>query len=266
MAFGNSTFSNASSAVNDLLQGEATRDGLYLKAQGTRITATGTRLQATGNRVEGDNYDLAAALAAKNAEYTRESTAVQQTMADRQIYLGIGAARTAIAGSGFAESGSAVDLMRDSATQGALQKHMIERQGEITEAGYDEQAQSYTKLASYARYAATVQDSVAVQQDQIAASEERLGDQAQRNGRTMAIVHGIAAVGSLFTGGISLPGGDGESNPSSDAYGSNPFTPYGTRNPAYDTDTASGSRSGNPSGVYGSNPLTPYGTRNPAYD
>jgi hypothetical protein len=133
--------------VSDIFKGFATADSLRLKAK--------------GDIVEAGNYDLASTLAKQNEKFTEQSTAVKQLMAQRQEYLGIGQERTEIAGAGFTESGSALDLLRSSASQGAMQKQLIGQQGLITEAGYTEQATAYTNLASYAREAADKENSMA---------------------------------------------------------------------------------------------------------
>jgi hypothetical protein len=73
---------------------------------------------------------------------------------DRQITLTIGGQRADVAGAGLKESGTALDLLRDSAAQGALAKDVLARQGVIQEAGYEEQAQSYDVMSGAAKYAA----------------------------------------------------------------------------------------------------------------
>ncbi len=191
MAFGNATFSDAGSAVNDLFSSQANATGLRIKSQGIR-------LQAEGNRVEAGNYDLASTLAKQNEQFTEQSTAVKQLQADRQIELGIGQETADIAGAGFGKSGTALDLLRSSAQQGALQKAVLGQQGLITEAGYQEQAQSFTNMAGYARYAAGQEDSIASQTD-------RLADTTARNGLISAGIKGIAAAATLFTGGAAAP-------------------------------------------------------------
>lgn len=170
MAFGNATFSDAAGAVSDLFSSQATAKGLRLKAQ--------------GDLVEGTNYDLAAGLARQNEQFTEQSTAVKQMMSDRQIQLGIGQEEAGIAGAGFANSGSALDLLRSSASQGALQKQLIGQQGLITEAGQNEQAQAYTNLAGFARYSADVQNQQA--------------DSAETAGQITAGIKGAAAIATLF--------------------------------------------------------------------
>jgi hypothetical protein len=132
MAFGGNTISGVSGGVSDIFGGYAKAAGLKLKAQ--------------GDLVEAGNYDLAAGLATQNEKFTEQSTAVKQTMADRARYMGIGTETADIAGAGFdTGSGSALDLLRSSAQQGALQKQLIGQQGLITEAGYTEQATAYTE-------------------------------------------------------------------------------------------------------------------------
>ena len=173
MAFGSGTINSAGGAVQDIFGGQATGAGL--------------RLRARGNLAEADNYDLAATLARQNAAFTEESTAVKTAQMGRAVYRGIGTAESDIAGAGFAMSGSALDILRDSASQGALTKAILGRQGLITEAGYEEQAQSFTNMSKAARYAAEEQD--------------KMAGTAERNGWITGGIKGAAALASLFTKG-----------------------------------------------------------------
>lgn len=170
MAFGTGTMGLAGGAVDDIFKGQATAKSLRLKAE--------------GDLVEAQNYDLAADLAKQSAEFTRQSTAIKETQAQRQLYLGLGKTGSDVASAGFSMSGSALDLMRDSAAQGGLTKAVIGQQGLITEAGFNEQAQAYTNLAGYARYAA---------------NEERdMADTAETNGYITGGIKGAAAIATLF--------------------------------------------------------------------
>lgn len=168
MAFGNATFANAGGAVADLLGGKA--------------TAAGLRLKAHGDRVEGDLYSDAADLAQQNEEFTRQSTAVKLFQQERESYKILGGQQADIAGSGFMDSGTALDLMRDSASQAALSHALIGQQGNIAEEGYQQQAKSFRMMAGSARYAAGV--------------EEEQADTAIRNSY---ITGGIKAASSLAT-------------------------------------------------------------------
>ena len=128
-------FNGAGAAVNDLFASDASD----LKAQGLGLEAT--------------NLDAAAALAGQNEQYTEQSTAIKQTMLDRNIAQTIGSQQTEVAGAGFAASGSALDILRDSASQGALSKNLLAQQGLITEAGYKEQQTAFQNQAQAARLA-----------------------------------------------------------------------------------------------------------------
>lgn len=162
MAFGASTFSDIGGAVGDL------------------FAASADRSKAAGDRVEAGNYDLASTLATQNEKFTESSTAIKQAQLDRSIYQTIGGQQADVAGAGFANSGSSLDLMRDSAQQGALTKAVGAQQGLITEAGYTEQATSYTNMASAARMAADAEDKAATGADWTSA------------------IKGVAAVATLF--------------------------------------------------------------------
>src|ERR1700730_6424021 len=136
-----STFSNAGGAVNDIFAGIGAATNASLQAKGLRI-------KAAGNLAEGQEYDLAASLAAENEKFTETSTQIQEAQRERENTLQIGGQRADIAAAGFAESGSALDILRDSASQGALSKAVLGQQGLITEAGYTEQEASYNLMAS----------------------------------------------------------------------------------------------------------------------
>lgn len=136
MAFGNATFTNAGAAVNDLFYAG---DAADLKVQGFGL--------------EAGQYDRAAGWADQNARFTADSTAIQAEQLRRKEYLGLGSISAQVAGSGFANSGSALDIMRDSASQAHLQQAVAGYQGLITEAGYHEQAANYRNMAAAARIA-----------------------------------------------------------------------------------------------------------------
>jgi hypothetical protein len=128
----NQTFTDFGSAASDL------------------FAAQGERLKAEGDQFEQQSYEEAAQLATQNEQFTEQSTAIQQTAADRNLYQALGKTTADVAGAGFATSGSALDLLASSAQQGATARAVIGQQGLITEAGYQEQAESYTNMANAA--------------------------------------------------------------------------------------------------------------------
>lgn len=174
MAFGTGTISSIGSAVSDLFAADAHKS------------------KAVGLGIEATNYDEASQFATQNEKFTEQSTAIKQTQLDRSNYLTIGGQAADVAGAGFAASGSALDLMRDSASQGALTKAVGEQQGLITEEGYKVQSDSYTNMAAAARVAQDAENNAA-------------------EGSTFSsIFHAASAVASVFlapaTGGASLAG------------------------------------------------------------
>jgi len=90
----------------------------------------------------------AATAYAKAAQYTAVETGIKEQMATRQIYQTIGAAKAAIGASGLEESGSAADIIRSSAQQGALTKGLIETQGSIDYSNYMAQSKAASAAAS----------------------------------------------------------------------------------------------------------------------
>lgn len=135
MALGSATFSGFGGAVSDLFAG------------------FGDLAKAKGDVFEKQNYELAATLAQQNEEFAKQSTAVRVMQADRELSKAQGQTAADVAGAGFAMSGSAIDIMRENASQGALTKQVLGQQGLITEAGYQEQAQSYENMAQAAQVA-----------------------------------------------------------------------------------------------------------------
>jgi hypothetical protein len=180
--FSSSTFSNAGGAVSDLFNAFGAEQSADLKAEALD-------LKAQGDLSEAQQYDLAQSLAKQNSQYTAESTAIQQSQLQRNTTMQIGGEKAAIAGAGFAESGSGLDVLADSARQGALAKETLGQQGLITEAGYNEQAQSYGIMASTARTTA--------------AGEEDIANQTKEAGQT-AMWGDIA--GSIFKGAAAVAG------------------------------------------------------------
>lgn len=176
MAFGGSTFTDTAGAVSDLFAASADQS----KAQGLR-------LKAQGDALEGQNYDLASTLALQNEQFATTSTAIKQAQNDRNIYQTIGGQQADVAGAGFAASGSALDIMRDSASQGALTKAVAGQQGLIQEAGYQEQATSYQNLSKAA--------GIAVEADNVAADA---ADKAAEGADITAGIKGAAAIATLF--------------------------------------------------------------------
>lgn len=127
------TFSNAGGAVSDLFGGFA------------------DFAKSAGAAAEAKQYGVAEKLAKQNAEYEQESTAVRDMQQQRTTYQMVGGAQADVAAAGFSNSGSALDILRSNASQGALASAVLEKQGAITTAGYQEQAKSYDIMQKAAK-------------------------------------------------------------------------------------------------------------------
>lgn len=143
MAFGTGTISNIGGAVQDLFGSEA------------------HELKAKGLRLEGQNYDEAAGFARQNAQFAEISSGIKQAQLDRENYKALGGVQADVAGAGFSLSGSGIDILRDSAAQGALMKAVAGTQGLIQEEGYNVQASSYENMSKAAEFAAQAEDTAA---------------------------------------------------------------------------------------------------------
>jgi hypothetical protein len=128
---------------------------------GDIYSSEASKAKAAYDITEGKEYSEAAALAGQNEQFTQMSTAIKEAQQSRQIAMGEGATEAGVAGAGFAKSGSALDIMRSNAQQGALQQAVTGQQGLITEAGYAEQQASYTLMAGAADQAAAAEETAA---------------------------------------------------------------------------------------------------------
>jgi hypothetical protein len=124
-------------------------------------SAMGYKAKAAGDAFEQHNYQLAATLADANEQFTEWSTAIKQSQEDRTLFNSLGQTKADVAGAGLKESGNAVDLLRESAQQGALARAVTTEQGLISEASYKEQAQSYRNMAAAAQVAIDAENKAA---------------------------------------------------------------------------------------------------------
>jgi hypothetical protein len=207
--------SSISTAVSDLFTGmyAAPAQQAAAEAQAVSAEAAGQAdiLQGQGAAIEGESYGQAASLATLNAQYTAQSTAIQEAQASRALYTTLGTAAATAGGAGSSGGGSAMDIMRSSSQQGALNAAVLQQQGLITEAGYEEQATSYNLMQQAANVTQQA-DIVSAQGEQQAAAEYQteaglIGESATGDyiSAAPAGITGIAEIGlAPFTGGASV--------------------------------------------------------------
>jgi hypothetical protein len=147
MAIGSATFGDFGAGISDL------------------FAASADRSKAQGDLAEAGNYQLAADEAYREEQFTKESTAIQSMQAERQSYQSMSQTKADIGGAGFAASGSGLDILASSASQAALQQAVIQRQGLVTEQGYQEQAESYLSMEAAADMAASAEKKAATGAD-----------------------------------------------------------------------------------------------------
>jgi hypothetical protein len=188
--------SSLSTAASDLFAGmytaPAEQAGAEAQVAMANASARADLLQGQGDILEGQTYGQAATLAELNAQYTAQSTAIQESQAQRQLYTTLGTQAAAAGGSGSSGGGSAADIMRNSAQQGALNLAIIKQQGLITEAGYTEQANAFTLQQQAANVAAEAQQASAAGETEAAGDYQKEAD-----------LFGESATGDFFSAAIS---------------------------------------------------------------
>jgi hypothetical protein len=101
-----------------------------------------------------DQYKAAAESAISNEQAAEQQGRIRQYQAQRRIEDTLGAQRATVAAAGFQQSGTALDLMRDSTTQGAITQSMIQLQTGTEVAGFKAQENAAEAEAAAARGAA----------------------------------------------------------------------------------------------------------------
>ena len=111
---------------------------------GSKKTEAAYYLRAAGvyRRASG-RYRDAAGLSRENAAITERSTQIKLLGAERALYLTIGGQKADVASAGFKASGTALDLLADSARQGELTKSLLEEQGRLDKNTFEQQATAY---------------------------------------------------------------------------------------------------------------------------
>lgn len=135
--------SNISGAVSDL------------------FLAQSDRSKANFDLTEGQEYGLASDLASQNEQFTQMSTAIKEAQISRDVSKSLGLTQSQEAGAGFATSGSGLDILRESTSQGALTKAVASENGLVQEAGFQEQADSYKLMQTAATQAAGAENEAA---------------------------------------------------------------------------------------------------------
>lgn len=117
--------------------------------------AVGSLFTSQGNAAQANDFQGASTLATQNAQLAAASTKIQATQTARSVAQSLGTSQADVAGAGFTTSGSALAILRSSASQGALAKSLVNIQGAINENSYAAQAGAYAGEAKAANEAST---------------------------------------------------------------------------------------------------------------
>lgn len=179
-----------SGAVSSLFEAKAhnAKSGMF------GIEAQADLLKGKGAQLEGEAYGRASQLALLNKEYAAQSTAIQAAQADRQITIAQGTVRANVGAGGLEESGSALDVLAMGASQGALQKEVIQQQGLITQESYQEQSDVYKKMVEASQVA--VEGSILAHNEHLQAAA--MEKDAATGSYIAAGIKGVTAMASLF--------------------------------------------------------------------
>jgi hypothetical protein len=111
------------------------------------FSADALKFKQKGDIIEAQEYRQAAAFARVNEQYVKESTDIKEFQLQRKDYETEGDISANIAANNFENSGSSIDVLRDSATQAALERGVAQQQGIIEEQAYEQQAKSFEFMA-----------------------------------------------------------------------------------------------------------------------
>ena len=122
---------------------------------GSVFSAAGSLLSGVGS-LQAGNASAGAAKAnaatyRTNAQITANSTKLQEMQQQRKAYQVLGGQKADIAGAGLSASGSALDVIRSSATQSSLDKSLIQMQGQMNVNSLLGQAQAADAEAAAAK-------------------------------------------------------------------------------------------------------------------
>jgi hypothetical protein len=138
--------------------------GLQSKASIDTSNAAASDIQATGYQTEAAAYQNVAGIAGNNATVAGIAGDIKLLQQSRAFRQSMGSQRADVAAAGFQNSGSAIDLMRDSVSQSALDRQLVNVQTAQTQGGYLEEGAAAGAEVAGANMASTAAQALAVQQ------------------------------------------------------------------------------------------------------
>lgn len=107
--------------------------------------------ESEGDFAEAGAYGTAENYAKQNAAIAQEAGAIKLEQTNRQVFKTLGAQQAEYAGAaGLTGGGSAQEVLRNSVSQGALEKAIVNEQTQINVTGYQEQAAQFAGMQAHA--------------------------------------------------------------------------------------------------------------------
>lgn len=110
--------------------------------------------EAGGDIAEANAYSKAENYALQNSVISQEAGDIKMEQTKRQVYKTVGQQQAGYAGAGLTSSGSAQSVLRNSVSQGSLEKAIVNEQTAINVTGYEEQAAQFKGMKTAADAAA----------------------------------------------------------------------------------------------------------------
>lgn len=165
---------------------------------------------AGGDIAEAGAYGTAGAIATANSRLALVGGDIEQ--AQEAIKLGntIGSQRAAVSAGGFANSGTALNLLRSSVQQGHIQQQITGVNAQLQSGGFMEQAEAAAAEGSAATAAAASQQTLAANQAALSAATKTM---ATNTAASMGItVPGLTKLSGTNLPVPTMPGANGPNN------------------------------------------------------
>lgn len=122
------------------------------------FSGIGSGMAADNSRRSADEYRNASTAIENDKRLVDMGNRVKEFQANRTLENAVGSTQASIAGNGFAASGSGLDLLRESATQGAINVSTTGVQDQMQLNDMEQKAQAYNTEAANADETAKAQD------------------------------------------------------------------------------------------------------------
>ena len=193
-----------SGSVSNILGLQATATTDEATAAAKTADATAATTSAAGYTKEGEAYQTSADIAAQNAVVAQVAGNVINLQEQRKMRTTEGEQQSQVAASGFAASGSSLDVIRSSLQQGYLTQQLNTLAATETAGGYLEEQSAALAQKAAAKVAADAATSLAASDTLAAATATKAGNLATANAAKVTAALGAFVGTSPLTTGQQL--------------------------------------------------------------